>query len=32
MLEEVEALASNILVDDNNDIIDSRETIIVDIE
>jgi DDE superfamily endonuclease len=31
-LEEVEVLASSITVDDSDDIVDSRETIIVDIE
>jgi hypothetical protein len=31
-LEEVEILASRILVDDIDDIVNSRETIIVDVE
>ena len=31
-LEEVETLASSILVDNNDDIIDFKETIVVDIE
>jgi hypothetical protein len=30
--EEVEALASSILVDDDNDVIDFEETIVVDVE
>jgi hypothetical protein len=32
MPEKVEVLASSITVDDGDDIVDSRETIIVDIE
>jgi hypothetical protein len=31
-LEEVEVLASSITVDDGDDIVDSKETIIVDVE
>jgi hypothetical protein len=31
-LEEVEVLASSITVDDSDDIVDSGETIIVDVE
>ena len=31
-LEEVEVLASKVLVNDSDDIVDSRETIVVDIE
>jgi hypothetical protein len=31
-LEEVEILASRILVDDSDNIVDSRETIVVDVE
>jgi hypothetical protein len=31
-LEEVEVLASSITVDDSDDMVDSKETIIIDIE
>jgi hypothetical protein len=31
-LEEVEVVASNVPVDDSDDIVNSRETIVVDVE